>query len=396
MPAVRAALPLWLVLFAAYAATIAIDASPAHRFGTPEVRRLLVAESIVSDRDLDVADEYRDQAWRAWHAGPLRPVATPADGRQLEPVGVGFAVLIAPAYRIAGPSGVQLELAALAALAFCLAAALGRALVPEPWATRAALVCGLSPPALGAATAISPEAAGAAALAATALLALRVRAAPQPATAFWTAALAAALPWLAAALIAPAFVVAGAVARWLRRGTTAFVALEVALTSAVVYITVNDRLFGGLTPGAVARGGATGAHDAGDVLARWPRVARVWLDPHHGLFVWLPFALLAVLAIGLLWRSRHERLAVAVDDQGDVEAAAGFFALIVLAVVVTAIVLAPSLDGSGRAWWHARHLVPALPFVAALAAWGLRFAPRVGAVLAAATFIESVVLVATR
>ncbi len=72
----------------------------------------------------------------------------------------------------------RLWLALIAALGFCLAAALGRALVPEPWATRAALVVGLSPPALGAATAVAPAMAGAACLAGAALLALRVREEP--------------------------------------------------------------------------------------------------------------------------------------------------------------------------------------------------------------------------
>ncbi len=102
----------------------------------------------------------------------------------------------------------------------------------------------------------------------------------------------AALPWLATELIAPAAVVAVALARWLRRrqrGLAGFVALEVVLTSAVIYVTVSDRLFGGLTPHDVARGGATGASGVADHLARAPRLATTWLDPHAGLLVWSPF-----------------------------------------------------------------------------------------------------------
>jgi hypothetical protein len=226
-----------------------------------------------------------------------------------------------------------------------------------------------------------------------------VREQPRTALAFWTAALVATLPWLAAKLLAPAAVVAGAAARWLRRrrrGLTGFVALEVALTSAVLYVTVNDRLFGGLSPHDVARGGATGVSGLGDHLARWPRLWRVWLDPDRGLLVWAPFFALAFVALGLLWRSRRNRLAVAVTDQVDVEVAAGFLALVAGAVVLVAVFAAPSLDGSGRDWWHARQLLPALPPLAALAAWGWRFAPRIGALLAVATIVGSVVLVATR
>jgi hypothetical protein len=395
----RSALPLWLVLFVVYALTALVDAAPGQRFSAAEAHRLLVAESIVSDGDADLTNQYTGRAYGKFYDKPLRPAAEPTEGRLVEPVGLGFALLITPAYAVAGATGVQLFLAALGAVAFCLAAALGRALVPDPWPVRAALATGLSAPAIAGATAVSPEMAGAAALAGAALLALRVRDEPRTATAFWTAALVAALPWIAAKLIAPAVVVAAAATRWLRRrrrGLTGFVALEVALTSAVLYVTVNDRLFGGLTPHDVARDGATGASDLGDYLARWPRLGRVWLDPGHGLLVWAPVLLLAGVALWLLWRSRHDRLAVAVPGQVDVEVAAGFLALIAAAVVLAAVVLAPALGGGGRDWWHARQLVPALPPLAALAAWGWRFTPRVGALLALATVAESVVLVATR
>jgi hypothetical protein len=239
--------------------------------------------------------------------------------------------------------------------------------------------------------------AGAAALAGAALLALYVRIEPRRSWAFWGAALVAALPWLATELIAPAAVVAGAMARWLRRRQRAlsgFIALEVVLTSAVVYITVSDRLFGGLTPHDVARGGATGAHGLGDHLQRAPRLVTAWFGD-EGLLVWSPFLLLAFVALWRLWRSRRERLAVAVLGQVDVEVTAAFLALIVAAVALTAAFAAPALDGGGRGWMHARHMLPALPPLAALSAWGWRFAPLTGSVLAALTVAASVALVAT-
>jgi hypothetical protein len=60
-------------------------------------------------------------------------------------------------------------------------------------------------------------------------------------------------------------------------------------------------------------------------------------------------------------------------------------------VLLVATFAAPGTEGP---WFPGRHLIPALPFAAALAAWGLRRAPRVGAVLAAATLLISAVLLA--
>ena len=155
---------------------------------------------------------------------------------------------------------------------------------------------------------------GATALAGAALLALRVREEPRRSWAFWGAALIGALPWIATELIAPAAVVALALTRWLRRrqrGLAGFIALEVVLTSGVVYITISDRLFGGLTPHDVARGGATGASGAADHLARAPRLATALGRP-RGL-VGVVAVLVVVLALrcggcgartGSGWRSR--------------------------------------------------------------------------------------------
>ncbi|HWH92824.1 MAG TPA: hypothetical protein VNT03_03095 [Baekduia sp.] len=397
MRALRRALPLWLALVTAYTLTLALPGGDGGRtVSAPEAHRLLTVHSLVHDGDVDLRDEYAARAWRPWYPHDLAPAAAPTDGRLVEPVGLGFTLAIAPAYAVAGADGVRVWLLLIAALGFCLAAAVARALVPEPWATRAALVVGLSPPAIGAATMVAPAMAGATCLAGAALLALRVRAAPRRSSAFVGAALVAALPWLATELIAPAAVVAVAMARWLRRrqrGLAGLIALEVALTSAVVYITVSDRLFSGLTPHDVARGGPTGASGVAEHLERAPRLVTAWADPEQGLLVWSPFVLLAFVALWRLRRSRRARLAVAVSDQVDVEVTVAFLALIVAAVALTAVFAAPSLDGGGRPWSHARHLLPALPPLAALSAWGWRFAPRTGAALTALTLTASIVLI---
>jgi hypothetical protein len=246
--------------------------------------------------------------------------------------------------------------------------------VPDPWATTAAVVVGLSPPVVAAATAVRPEVAAMAALAGAAVLALRIRDHPLPAPAFWAALLVAAVPWLALSAALPAAVVTLALFRWMRRrrrGWAGFVALEVVLTSAVVYITIDSRLYGGLTPyaGRLQSGPASGLHDAGDVVARVPRLGVVPWD----LVRWAPVtALVLVTAWGLL-RAHRSRLAAAVADHVHVEVAALFAALVITAQVVESAFLAPHLHGP---WFPTRMTLVALPFAAALTGWALRHHPR--------------------
>jgi hypothetical protein len=387
---VRRGFLLWLVFFAAYAATLGLHLGASDRYSRDESHVLLVAESIVSDGDVDLSDQYASRAWTKWNGAPLRPAAGLTNGRLVEPPGAGFALLVAPAYALGGAVAVELFVAALVALGFVLAAMLAQALVPEPWATRAALVGGLSPAAVGGATTIGPELVGGTLLAGAALLALRVRVWPRLGAALGAALLIAMLPWLALKLVLPAAVVALSLAYWLRRrnrGIAGFTALEVVLTSGVLYITVNDRLFGGLTPYA-----ASGEHDplgAASVLDRVTRVAGVLVDPGAGLLLWAPFGALALVAVWLLVRSRRERLALTVGDQADVESTGLLLVLVCGATFLVAVVASPSLDGP---WYAARDALPALMCGAALCAWGYRRFPRIGNALALVTLVGTAVL----
>jgi hypothetical protein len=378
------------VFFAAYAATLGLHLGASERYSPDESHVLMVAESIVSDGDVDLRDEYRERVWTKWGGAPLHPSAGLTNGRLVEPPSIGFPLLVAPAYALGGAVLVELFVAALIALGFVLAAQLARALVPEPWATRAALVGGLSPAAVGASTMIGPELVGGALLAGAALMALRVRAWPRFWPTFGAALLVATLPWLSLKLVLPAAVVALSLAHWLRRrnrGLAGFTALEVVLVSGVLYITVNDRLFGGLTPYA-ANGDADPLGHA-SVLDRVSRVAGVFVDPWSGVLLWAPFGVLALVAVWLLVRSYRERLSVLVPDQVDVESSALLLALICGAVFFVAIVASPSLDGP---WYAARDLLPALPCGAALCAWGYRRFPRAGSALALVTLAGTAVL----
>ncbi|HWC26429.1 MAG TPA: hypothetical protein VG474_07595 [Solirubrobacteraceae bacterium] len=382
---------LWLVLFAAYAATLGLPAFGDAQFAGDEPHYLLTAESIVSDRDVDLRDEYATRAYRDWYPYVLERHGRLTNGQANEPHGVGFALLIAPAYALGGPIAVQLLAAAIAALAFVLAALLARRVVPEPWASGAALTCGLSPPALASSTAVMPELAAGALLAAAALLALQARELPRIRRVAGAALALGALPWLGLRLAVAGLVVALAMLRWLRRrgrGFAILVAVEVLLFSGVMFVTVNDQLFGGFTPAAAAVGGdGLGELAAADLAERAPRLAGLWVDRTHGVLRWAPVLALAFYALWLLWRSRRDHIARALPERRDVEVAVALCALVCAAQVLVAAFVAPTMFGFS---FPGRHLLPALPVAVALVAWGLRRAPRTGLALAALTLVTSV------
>jgi len=394
---VRRAALLWLVLLAAYATTLGLDATPQDRYSVPETHRLLTAKSLAEDRSLELSDEYAARDWATFADRPLVPTSPPRDGRLVEPQGIGFAALTAPAYALAGPRGVELLGAALLALAFTLSAALGRRLVPEPWATRAALAAGLSPPALAGATTVAPAAASAAILTGAVLLALRVREDLRLGTAARAAALVALLPWLGVRFLAPGAVVIVALARWLRRrqrGITGLVAVEVLLSSAVALVSVNERLFGGLVPSAAdsedVPGGSAGVESATELLGRVPALLGTLVDRDAGLLRWAPVLALTGVSLWLLVRSRRDRVALALPERIDVEVVAALLAATVAAGLVAAALAAPSIRGP---WLVPGDVLTVLPVAGALAAWGLRHAPRVGGGLALLSLAGSAWLV---
>jgi hypothetical protein len=396
---VRRGAVLWLVLFAAYAAGVGLHATPGEDLSPSEAHVLLVTRSIVDDGDLDLANQYGAAAWRPFYGRPLLPLTGPRPRGQLEQVAAGFPLLCAPAYALGGRLAVELWLAALAALGYVAAAAVAGRLVPEPWATRGVLAVGLSPPAVIGATTIAPDAVAGSVLAGAVALALAARERPLARLTAWAGALLATLPWLGVKFLAPGAVVAAGVFRWPRRrsrGLAGLVGLEVALFSLVLYVSINDRLYGGLTPYAVlpADESATGAQGLADYLARWPRLLWLWIGSPQGLLLWAPVCALAFVAVWLLVRSRRERLARLVPEQVDVEVAGGFLVSICAAAVVVAVFAAPTIDGPHFA---GHQLVCVLPLIGALCSWGWRRFPRTGTLLAAITVALTVwTLVAVR
>jgi hypothetical protein len=325
----RRALVLWLLLFGVYAATLKLDAHSGE-----EARHLRAVESLAHDGDFDASDE---------------------------PYGIGFPLLILPAYSLAGSTGVELFLAALGALALTLAYRLALRAAPDPWALGATAAVGVSAPLLAYSTAVIPELAAGAALAGAALLALRIDERPGWRRSFACFALLGALPWLGARFV-PAGVVIGVVAVraiWRsRRRTLAIGSIELALFSVAVAVGINESLYDSPLPDSGDPGGA----GSGSWGLR--------------LVAWAPLLLLAGAGAWWLWRSRRNRLARAAPLLHEVELTAGLCAAAIGAQLIVWAVLAPA----------GRHLIAVLPLAVPLVALGLRRAPRVGIALALVSF----------
>jgi hypothetical protein len=350
---------LWAVLFAVYVAGIGIRA----RSGD-ELVHLGISQALI-------------------HQGKVVDA----------PQGIGFALFIAPARELGGARGVELFLAAFAALGFVLGALLARRIVPEPYASAGAALAGLSVPAVAHAGAIYPEAAAGTLLAGGALCAVAVRTGPRVAPAIAGGTMLAVLPWLDPRFVVAAAPIAIALYAWCRRGRRpllGLIAVELAGASLVAYATINERLYDGPTPWSANPPGvtATGAHSIGDYLERVPRLVTLWLDPDVGLLRWAPIYALVFFAGWLLWRSRRTGLARAVATRDAAETAAGLALAVVAAQLLVAAFLVPAIHDH---WFAARYLAPAFPVAAALIAWGARHAARVAAALGAASLAVTMI-----
>ncbi|MGH2763561.1 MAG: hypothetical protein ACRDL0_16920 [Thermoleophilaceae bacterium] len=396
----RRTLALWLLLFGVYAATLGLDAFGDSDYGGDEPHYLLAAESLLDDQDVDVKDEYAARAYDDFYPYDLNRHGSETDGRLNEPHGVGFPLLILPAYAVgeavdAGEGGalaVELFLAAVAALALALAYRLALRVVPDPWALWAALAVGLSPPFLAYGSAVYPELGAGAALAGAALLAVRLDSKPGWRAAFGCFALLGALPWLGTKFVLPGLVIGAFAARTLwrsRQRTLAVGSVELSLFSVALYVGINEALYGGPTPYSADVEGqtATDASFPAGYLDRAYRLVALFLDREYGLLRWAPLFALVFVGLWWLWRSLRDRLARAVPGLREIELTAGLCAAALGAQLVVAGLLAPTMFGF---WFPPRHLLASLPLAVPLVAWGLRHAPRAGAALGALTVAASV------
>lgn len=378
------------MLFAGYLWSLHLEALSGSYYAGDETHYLLAAQSLAEDRSPDVLDEYREFAYDTWHAPAIQPVGKLTDGRLHEPFALGLPLIAAPAYALGGTRAVELLIAAIAALAGALGYLLALRLVPDPWATAAALAGGLSPPAFVYATAVYPDAIAAAVLAGAALLTARATSGrPSRRQVLGLFALLGTLPWLG-----PRFVPAGLVIGWFafravrraHRKLLALIGAELAFFSLMLVIGLNEAVFGGPTPYAAGET-TTGADSAGEYAERAYRLAALLVDREIGLLRWAPVFALAFAGVWFLHRGGREHLARIIPGLGEEEAAGRTCAIAIAVHVVVAAFLAPSIFGFE---FPGRHVVAVLPLAVPLVASGLRHAPRTGAVLVALTLVATV------
>ena len=390
----RRTLLLFVGLFVAYALTVGLEADGVSRFAGDESHVLMAAQSLVEDGNFDVSDDLRDGSYREFQPAPVRAIGKQREGQLLEPTGVGLPLLIAPAFALGGATGASLFMAAIAALALCLAYRLALRVVPDPWALGATVAVGLSPPVLVHATSVLPELPAGACLAGALLLALRQEERVSRRESFVLFALLGLLPWLGVKYL-PAGALVGYVAGrtlWrARRRLLSVGGTELAVFSLAFWVGVNQALYGGLSPYSV---NPVGVDPSGverlEHLERAPRLLTLWVDPGLGLLRWAPVLALAFGGVFLLVRSQRSGLARALPGVLEAERAALLCAAVIGVQLLVAVFLAPTLAGGA---FPPRHLICVLPLAVPLVAWALRHVPRLGAGLAAVTVALSLWLV---
>jgi len=339
---------------------------------------LVTTQSLLSDGNLDLRDEYADRSEmdRFWDGTiPLWKQMEPtASGRLLSPHDPGLAVLIAPAYAALGLRGAQRFLVVVWAAAMAFGAVLARrAGAPAQLSVVAAVALGVGAPGIVYASQIYPEGPAALCISIGLLLATaRVPAAGPPADrrpaggdlvrsvagSTGMVVVLAVLLWLGVKYLPYALLIGGAWA-WRQRLDLRPVgmALVLAVPLGAHYVWWHLETFGALVPYAsnvvwAGEGTSSILEDHLGPSARGYRLYGLFLDARFGLFRWSPMSLVAVWGI-----TRRTALHVA--------------------VVAVAVLLGTFLSITIMGWWFpGRMLVAAFPALVVLVAKGAAGLPR--------------------
>lgn len=362
-----------MVWFAGCAAVPVWGAS--NRLVGDEPHYLLSTDSIVSDGDLDLANQYAESAYRPYHASTLAPQdAAREDGSRFTPHGAGLSLLLAPGYALGGWVGARVQLALIAAVVVVGAGVVAERFVASPrWAASAgALALGLTAPLWVYATQVYPEVPAAGVLVgATLLLVVDLR---RRRPVLVACLLAGAMGVLVALgikylpLAAALGVVALVRLRHSRPGLAVFCGVSLLAVGAVFVWTA--AVYGGPTTYATNRlyQGASEAtivaDNVGGIL-RTPRVAGLLFDRNFGIVRFAPVWLLAVGAGAVLVVRKREAWPLAV---------------FVVVQWATAVWLALTMRG----WWFpGRQVVTVLPLFVPAVAYAFALVPRLTAALTA-------------
>jgi len=317
-----------------------------------EPHYLVMAQSLWSDGDLDLRDDFAGREYAGFFAGTLQPHTSPRSpaGRIYPVHAPGLPVLLLPAYALGGYPGARLWMSALAALTAVLVHRLVRdASVHPPAAAAAWAVFALTPPFAFYAVALYPEVPAALATAAFLLLARRD---PGWRAAILAGVIAAALPWLHPRLLPLAALgLALTLARRCPRG--ARVCAAAAFAGSVAALLFFFHSLYGRASIAAAYGPGFSA-DVSPARAPWGAAALLF-DRQFGLLIVGPVFVLALAGGAALARWRP----------GDAMRAALLGGATLLA------------GASFSMWWGgacppARFVVPALPALALALAPALR------------------------
>ena len=331
-----------------------------------EPHYLAMAQSLLSDGDLDLTDEFRDREYALFFAGTLEPHTSPASprGRLYSIHTPGLPAFILPGYALAGFRGAQLLLSLVAALASVVVFRVVAGLGGSPG--RAYLAWGLAafaPPLPIFAVSIYPETVAALALA---VFLWRARETNGSGPLVAVALLAALLPWLhpkflPLAAVGVALVVVRPGPRWART-----LAVALPLLSLLALLAWFKATFG--LASLTAAYGPGFASDVRLVNVPWGLLGLIF-DRQFGLLMVAPVFLLAVPGAWALAKERR-------DD------------------ALRALVLAASAVGVGASfsmWWGgscppARFMVPAVPALALFVAATPRTVRVLTGALSAASF----------
>jgi len=351
----------WLL----FAAAFALYAFLAPRIPGPagpqgdEPHYLTMAQSLWSDRDLDLTDELANAEYARFYAGTLSghiSENSPA-GRKYSIHSPGLALLILPAYAALGHRGAQLLLSALAALAGVLVFRAVRDAIDERTGLMTWALFALTPPVPIYAVTLYPETP---ALAATAYFLWAARGRTGWARALGAAAIAGALGWLHSK-----FVPLGALGLLFTLIRPCAWRVRAAATGLFVVLVAGTLWYFHALYGSASLFAAIGPADLD--LQRLPRnVLALFFDRQFGLFAIGPVWLLALPGVVMLFRLRL----------GD-------------AIRVLALASVPIAAGAAYVgWWGgsappARYVIPALPAIALAAAAAVRARKDVAVVLGA-------------